>query len=138
MLPTNEELQAFLNDKSPQAHERVVDRLLASPRYGEHWAKGWLDLVRFSETAGYKIDELRPEAYRYRDYVVRSVNNDLPYDRFIQQHWPAMNSSQRTPKRSSPRGYNRLYPFESNSSNFRKARQDILDDMTESRVSRGA
>lgn len=131
LLPTNEELQAFLKDKSPQAHERVVDRLLASPRYGEHWAKGWLDLVRFSETAGYKIDELRPEAYRYRDYVVRALNNDLPYDRFIQQQLAGDELEPENPEAIIATGYNRLYAFESNSSNFRKGRQDILDDMTE-------
>jgi hypothetical protein len=131
LLPTNDELQAFLQDKSPQAYERVVDRLLASPRYGEHWAKGWLDLVRFSETAGYKIDELRPEAYRYRDYVVRAMNNDLPYDRFIRQQLAGDELEPENPDAIIATGYNRLYPFESNAANFRKARQDVLDDMTE-------
>jgi hypothetical protein len=131
LLPTNEELNAFLNDQQPQAYERVVDRLLASPRYGEHWAKGWLDLVRFSETAGYKIDELRPEAYRYRDYIVRALNNDLPYDRFIQQQLAGDELEPENPEAIIATGYNRLYAFESNTSNFRKARQDVLDDMTE-------
>jgi hypothetical protein len=131
LLPTNEELKAFLNDHQPQAYERVVDRLLASPRYGEHWAKGWLDLVRFSETAGYKIDELRPEAYRYRDYVVRALNNDLPYDRFIRQQLAGDELEPENPDAIIATGYNRLYPFESNTANFRKARQDVLDDMTE-------
>lgn len=131
LLPTNDELKAFLADKQPQAYERVVDRLLASPRYGEHWAKGWLDLVRFSETAGYKIDELRPEAYRYRDYVVRALNNDLPYDRFVRQQLAGDELEPENPDAIIATGYNRLYPFESNTSNFRKARQDVLDDMTE-------
>ncbi len=131
LLPTNEELKSFLNDHQPQAYERVVDRLLSSPRYGEHWAKGWLDLVRFSETAGYKIDELRPEAYRYRDYVVRALNNDLPYDRFIRQQLAGDELEPENPDAIIATGYNRLYPFESNASNFRKARQDVLDDMTE-------
>ncbi len=131
LLPTNDELKSFLSDHEPQAYERVVDRLLASPRYGEHWAKGWLDLVRFSETAGYKIDEVRPEAYRYRDYVVRALNNDLPYDRFIQQQLAGDELEPENPDAIIATGYNRLYPFESNTSNFRKARQDVLDDMTE-------
>ena len=131
LLPTTAELKAFLDDQQPQAYERVVDRLLASPRYGEHWAKGWLDLVRFAETSGYKIDELRPEAYRYRDYVIRAMNDDLPYDRFIRQQLAGDELEPENPEAIIATGYNRLYPFESNTSNFRKARQDALDDMTE-------
>src|SRR4029077_17728016 len=83
--PTLEEQDAFLKDESPEAYRKVVGRLLASPRYGERWATHWLDLVCYAETAGFKSDDLRAEAYRYRDYVIRSLNADLPYDRFIRQ-----------------------------------------------------
>src|SRR5262245_1004184 len=81
--PTPEEINAFIADRSPQAYERVVKRLLASPRYGERWAQHWLDVVRFGETNGFELDAEREQAWRYRDYVVKSLNDDKPYDRFI-------------------------------------------------------
>ena len=83
--PTPEEQTAFLADNSTDAYEKVVDRLLASPRYGERWAQHWLDVVRYAETDGFKEDAQRPNAYKYRDYVIRALNADLPYDRFIRQ-----------------------------------------------------
>ncbi|MBL8204309.1 MAG: DUF1549 domain-containing protein, partial [Blastocatellia bacterium] len=83
--PTPEEVKAFLADKSPDAYEKVVDRLLASPRYGERWAQHWLDVVRFAETNGFELDADRPQAWRYRDYVVNALNADKPYDRFLQE-----------------------------------------------------
>ncbi len=83
--PTVEEQDAFLRDESPTAYERVVDRLLASPHYGERWAQHWLDVVRFAETNGFEVDGDRPHAWMYRDYVVRSLNADKPYDQFIRE-----------------------------------------------------
>lgn len=81
--PTPEEIAAFLADPTPNAYEKAVDRLLASPRYGERWAQHWLDVVRFAETNGFEADADRPQAWRYRDYVVDAFNRDLPYDRFL-------------------------------------------------------
>ena len=81
--PSPEEVDEFLADTSPQAYEHLVDRLLESPRYGEHWARHWLDLVRYAESDGYRQDAFRSEAYRYRDYVIRSLNSDKPYDQFV-------------------------------------------------------
>jgi hypothetical protein len=81
--PTPEEIDAFLNDAAPDAYEKVVDRLLASPRYGERWGRHWLDLARYADTNGYEFDEPRPDAWRYREYVIRSFNADKPFDRFI-------------------------------------------------------
>src|SRR5205823_4428941 len=81
--PTIEEVEAFLSDASPNAYEKVVDRLLASPHFGERWAQHWLDVVRFAETNGFEGDGERANAWRYRDYVVRSFNDDKPYDRFL-------------------------------------------------------
>ncbi|HZS06697.1 MAG TPA: PSD1 and planctomycete cytochrome C domain-containing protein [Blastocatellia bacterium] len=81
--PTPEEIASFLADNSPDAYEKVVKRLLSSPRYGERWAQHWLDIVRFGETNGYELDAERPQAWRYRDYVVKAFNEDKPYDRFI-------------------------------------------------------
>jgi len=83
--PTIEEIEAFERDSSPDAYERMIDRLLASPRYGERWARHWLDIARYGDTKGYTFNAERrfPFSYTYRDYVIRAFNDDLPYDRFI-------------------------------------------------------
>ena len=81
--PTPDEIDAFLADDSPDAYEKVVDRLLASPQYGERWARHWLDLVRYAETRGHEFDYPIPNAYQYRDYVIRALNADVPYDQFV-------------------------------------------------------
>ncbi|HTI49296.1 MAG TPA: DUF1549 domain-containing protein, partial [Planctomycetaceae bacterium] len=81
--PTPAELAAFLADDSPQAFEKVVNRLLDSPHYGERWGRHWLDLVRYAETAGHEFDFEIPHAWQYRDYVVRAFNADVPYDQFV-------------------------------------------------------
>jgi Protein of unknown function (DUF1553)/Protein of unknown function (DUF1549) len=81
--PSPEEQDAFLADSSPDSYEKVVDRLLTSPHYGERWAQHWLDVVRFAESNGYEADGDRPHAWRYRDYVARSFNADKPYDQFL-------------------------------------------------------
>ena len=83
--PTPEEVSAFLKDTSPDAYEKVIDRLLASPQYGERWASKWLDTVRYADTSGFETDKDRPHAWRYRDYVIAAFNHDKPYDRFIQE-----------------------------------------------------
>ncbi len=80
--PTPEEVDAFLNDRSPDAYERLVDRTLGSPQYGVRWARWWLDLARYGESNGFEYDEFRPTAWRYRDWVVDSLNRDRPYDDF--------------------------------------------------------
>jgi len=81
--PTEEQIDAFVNDPSPQAFEKVVDDLLARPAYGERWARHWLDAARFAESGGYEFDGFRPGAYHYRDWVIRALNRDLPYDQFV-------------------------------------------------------
>jgi len=83
--PTFEEVTAFENDERPDAWERLIDRMLASPHYGERWGRHWLDLVRFAETNGYERDGDKPGAWRYRDYVISSFNADKPYDRFLRE-----------------------------------------------------
>ncbi|MBL9212926.1 MAG: DUF1553 domain-containing protein [Opitutaceae bacterium] len=83
--PTPEEIEAFAADTAPDAYSRLVDRLLASPRYGERWARHWLDVVHYGDTHGYDKDKLRPNAWPYRDYVIRSLNADKPYARFVQE-----------------------------------------------------
>jgi hypothetical protein len=81
--PTPAEVEAFVSDRDSQAYQRLVDRLLASPHYGERWARHWLDVVHFGETHGYDKDKPRPNAWPYRDYVIRSLNSDKPYGRFV-------------------------------------------------------
>jgi hypothetical protein len=83
--PTPEEVEAFLADASPDAYETVVERLLASPRYGERWGRHWLDVVRYGESHGYEQNHLRDNAWPYRDYVIRAFNDDRPYDRFLKE-----------------------------------------------------
>jgi hypothetical protein len=81
--PSPAEIAAFLKDDAPDSYGRLVDRLLASPQYGERWARHWLDVVRFGETNGFEFDEFRPNAWPYRDWVVAAFNQDLPYDEFV-------------------------------------------------------
>jgi hypothetical protein len=92
--PSPEEVEAFGRDEGPDAYERLIDRLLASPQYGERWGRHWLDVVRYADTGGFESDQLYPNAWRFRDYVIRSLIVDKPFDRFIQEQvagdelWP--------------------------------------------------
>ena len=128
---TPQEADAFLADRSPNAFEKVVDRLLASPHYGERWARHWLDLARYAESEGFKEDEPRPNAWRYRDYVIQAFNQDKPYDRFIREQiagdelWPG------DPEVHIGTAFNRHYPDESRAPNVLRRRQEILNDITE-------
>ncbi|MBI3857748.1 MAG: DUF1549 domain-containing protein, partial [Planctomycetes bacterium] len=83
--PTPEEVEVFLRDESPEAFDRVIDRLLASPHYGERWGRHWLDVVRYADTAGDNSDYPVPQASKYRDYVIASFNRDTPYDAFLRE-----------------------------------------------------
>lgn len=83
LWPSAEEVDGFVRDTAPTAYERLVDRLLASQAYGERWARHWLDVVRFAESHGYEMNTLRPNAWPYRDWVIRAFNRDLPFDRFV-------------------------------------------------------
>jgi hypothetical protein len=92
--PAPEDVRAFVKDTRHDAYERLLDRLIASPEYGERWAQRWLDVVRYADTNGFELDAERPHAWRYRDYVVRSFNSDKPFDRFLKEQiagdeiWP--------------------------------------------------
>lgn len=85
VIPTPEEVAAFVNDTSPDAYEKLADRLLASTKYGERQARRWLDLARYADSSGFQKDELRPNFWRYRDYVIKSFNQDKPYSQFVQE-----------------------------------------------------
>ena len=84
--PTPQEIDVFLSDDSPQAYANVIEKLLSSPHYGERWGRHWLDLVRYAETNGHEYDSDKVDAWRYRDYVIRAFNQDLPYDQFVREH----------------------------------------------------
>lgn len=129
--PTPEEVDAFVNDPSPDAYGKLVDRLLASPHYGERWARHWLDLARFAESEGFKADETRPDAWRYRDYVVDSFNQNKPYDRFVQEQLAGDELWPDDPQARVATGFNRHYPDESNARNLFQRRQEILNDITD-------
>ena len=129
--PTPDEVEAFLKDLSPEAYEKVVDRLLQSPHYGERWARHWLDLARYAESEGFKADETRPNIWRYRDYVIRSFNQDKPYDRFVREQIAGDELWPRDLDARLATAFNRHYPDESNARNLLQRRQEILNDITD-------
>ncbi len=92
--PDPADVGRFVNDKDPQAYEKLIDRMLESPRYGERWGRHWLDVVRYADTGGFETDVLLANAWRYRDYVIRSFNQDKPFDTFVKEQiaadeiWP--------------------------------------------------
>ncbi len=81
--PSPEQVRSFVADQRPDAYERLVDRLLDTPAYGERWAQHWLDLAHYADSNGFELDAERPDAWRYRDWVVKALNDDLPFDRFV-------------------------------------------------------
>jgi len=128
--PTQEEIQQFLNDNSPSAYEKVVDRLLASPGYGERWGRHWLDVVRYADSNGFKADETRPNIWRYRDYVINSFNEDKPYDRFVKEQIAGDELYPGDPDALIAMGYNRNWIDETNAAALIPRRQETLEDMT--------
>jgi hypothetical protein len=133
--PTPEEVDAFLADHRPDAYERLVDRLLASPRFGERWARPWLDLARFSESDGFKSDKTRPNLWRYRDWVVKAINDDMPYDRFVRLQLAGDEVAPEDPDAFIATGFNRNWPFEDNNKVPGQGRQWMLEDMTDTTAS---
>ncbi|MFM7205869.1 MAG: DUF1549 domain-containing protein [Planctomycetaceae bacterium] len=127
--PTEEDLREFLADTSPGAWERVVDRLLASPHYGEHWARHWLDLVRYADTNSFERDDDKPHAWRYRDYVIRSLNDDKPYDHFVVEQLAGDEAESPTPDDLVATGYYRLGIWDDEPADALQARYDWLDDV---------
>ncbi|MBW3624721.1 MAG: PSD1 and planctomycete cytochrome C domain-containing protein [Armatimonadetes bacterium] len=127
--PTPEEVRAFLADASPDAYEKVVDRLLASPQYGEKWGRHWLDLVRYAETNSYERDGTKPNAWKYRDYVIDSFNQDKPYSRFVMEQLAGDELAPRTPESLIATGYYRLGIWDDEPSDPQQALYDDLDDV---------
>jgi hypothetical protein len=130
--PTPEEVTAFVNDKSPRAWEKLVERLLESPRYGEQWGRHWLDVVRFAESDGFEYDTHRPDAWRYRDYVVQSFNSDKPYNDFLKEQLAGDEMDPENDTYQVASGFNRLGPLRKNAGNqdVASSRNEVLTEMT--------
>jgi hypothetical protein len=129
--PTIEEIDAFAADESPDAYERLIDRLLASPGYGQRWGRHWLDLVRYAESDGFRQDAFRSNAWRYRDYVVHAFNTDKPYDRFLSEQLAGDELDPDDPELRVAAGYLRLGTYEYNQRDVRGQWADILNDITD-------
>lgn len=131
LLPTPEEVKTFVNDKSPQAYEKLVDRLLASPHYGERQARRWLDLARYADSTGFQNDNTRPNNWRYRDYVINAFNQDKPYDRFVKEQlagdelWPDSQEAK------IATGFLAGYPDNFNSRDLVQRHYQISTDLTD-------
>ena len=129
--PTREQLEFLEADKSPEAYERFIDGLLASPHYGERWAQHWLDLVRYAESDGYNADEFRPAAWPYRDWVIRSLNDDKPYDQFVREQLAGDEVAPENPDVLVATGYLRNPIYEWNQADVRSQWDLILTDITD-------
>ncbi len=129
--PTAEEVDAFMNDNSEDAYSHLIDRLLESPHYGEQWGKHWLDVVRYADSDGYSNDFVRPNAWRYRDYVIRSFNQDKPYNQFIEEQLAGDELDQNNPEMLIATGFLRMGPWEHTGMAIAaESRQLFLDDVT--------
>ena len=129
--PSPEEVEAFVHDPAPNAYDRLVDRLLASPHQGERFARHWMDVARFAESSGYEHDDDRPHAYHYRDFLIRAFNGDMPYDRFV--HWQLAGDelAPGDPMAMAATGFLGAGPFPTQltEAEFESARYNELDDM---------
>lgn len=129
--PAPEEIDAFIADTAPDAFEKVVDRLLASPHYGERWARHWLDLVRYAESDGFRIDDYRPNAWHYRDYVIRAFNADKPFDRFVLEQIAGDEIAPNDPEARVATGFLRHWVYEYNNRDVVGQWTNILNDVTD-------
>jgi cytochrome c553 len=129
--PTPAEVEAFVADLDPSAYEKLVDRLLASPAYGERQARAWLDLVRYADSDGFRIDDFRPTAWRYRDYVIAAYNTNKPYDRFVQEQLAGDELFPGDPAALTATGYLRHWIYEYNNRDARGQWETILNDLTD-------
>jgi hypothetical protein len=125
--PTPDEVAAFVADQSPDAYAKSVDKLLASPRYGERWARHWLDAVHFAETHGTEHDLIRPNAWRYRDYVINRLNADVPYGRFVKEQLAADVIYPNVPKLTPALGFLAAGPWDMSTAATAPKTFDYLD-----------
>jgi len=129
--PTPEEVDAFVNDNSSDAWPRLIDRLLESEHYGERWARHWMDIARFAESHGYEQDYDRPHAYHYRDFLIKALNQDMPYDQFLQWQLAGDELAPNDPLALMATGFlgGGAFPTQLTEAEFESARYDELDDM---------
>lgn len=131
--PSVEEIRRFEADARANAYERMIDRLLESPRYGEHWGRKWLDVVRYADSAGFSNDFARVSAWRYRDYVIRSFNEDKPYDQMALEQIAGDELDPSNPEYRIATGFLRMGPWEHTGMSVKEVtRQQFLDDVTNS------
>ncbi|TWT76494.1 Planctomycete cytochrome C [Planctomycetes bacterium CA13] len=127
--PSPEQVDDFIADPNPNAHQTMVDRLLDSPHYGERWGRHWLDLVHYGETNSFERDNPKPNAYKYRDYVIRSFNNNKPYDQFVREQLAGDELDSVTTETLTATGYYRLGIWDDEPADPLQARFDELDDL---------
>ena len=129
--PAPQEVESFVADPDPAAYEKLIDRLLASPRYGERWASYWLDVVRFAESDGFEHDYDRPYAYHYRDFVIRALNDDLPFDTFAKWQLAGDEYEPDNPQAMMATGFLTagVFPTQITEKEFESTRYNQLDDM---------
>ncbi len=129
--PTQAEIMAFVNDERPDAYEHLVDQLLDDPRYGQKWARLWLDLVRYAESDGFNQDAARPSAYLYRDWLIDALNADIPYDQFVLAQLAGDEMDPNNPQMLAATGYLRHWIYEYNQRDARSQWSNILNDLTD-------
>ena len=127
--PTYNQVQAFVNDDSENAFEKIINELLASPHYGEKWGRHWLDLVRYAETNGYERDGPKPEMWRYRDYVINAFNSNKPYNQFVIEQLAGDELPNANAESITATGYYRLGIWDDEPADKELARYDYLDDI---------
>ncbi len=129
--PTPTQIEEFLKDKTPEAFPKLIDRLLESHHYGEQWGRHWLDVVRYADSGGFSNDYVRPNAWRYRDYVIRAFNQDKPYDQFVREQIAGDEIDPDDPEMLIAAGFLRMGPWEHTSMSVPAVtRQTYLDDVT--------
>lgn len=131
VIPTPQEVDVFVKDRSPDAYEKLVDRLLASPQYGERQARRWLDLARYADSAGFQGDQTRPNMWRYRDYVIEAFNQDKPYDRFVREQIAGDELPDAGQAGLVATGFLRGYPDNANSRDLIQKKYQHTTDMTD-------
>jgi mono/diheme cytochrome c family protein len=127
--PSADQVQQFVSDPDPLAFEKIVDQLLQSDHYGERWGRHWLDLVRYAETNSYERDGAKPNAWKYRDYVIKSFNDDKPYEQFIREQLAGDELDEVTTETLTATGYYRLGIWDDEPADPLQARYDELDDL---------
>ena len=131
IIPTPEQVDAFVNDESPDAYDKLVDRLLSSPHYGERQARRWLDLARYADSTGFQNDVTRPNMWRYRDYVINAFNQDKPYDQFIREQVAGDEIAPGDLNVTVATGFLAGYPDNYNSRDLVQRKYQITTDMTD-------